>query len=226
MIDPLAGFTVGITGDRRWEEQAEMLARRGASVVHGPVMRTSLLEDADLTRAATESALAGPVDVIVLTTGIGTRSWFGVAESAGIDERLRAASAGALVVARGPKARSAGIGNGLEVDWQAPGETSAEVLTHLRDVGLAGRRVVVQRDGGDPWLATEIAALGAQVVDVPIYAWRSPEDNGPAIRLLEATAAGRIHALTFTCAYGVGSAFALAPDPGGGGGGGLGGVGG
>ena len=36
-----------------------------------------------------------------------------------------------LVVARGPKARSAAIANGLEVHWQAPGETSAEVVAEL-----------------------------------------------------------------------------------------------
>ena len=37
---PLAGYTIGITGHRRWEEQAEMLSRRGARVLHGPTMTT------------------------------------------------------------------------------------------------------------------------------------------------------------------------------------------
>ena len=36
----LEGFTVGITADRRWEEQAALLERRGARVVHGPAIRT------------------------------------------------------------------------------------------------------------------------------------------------------------------------------------------
>lgn len=36
----LSGFTVGITADRRWEEQAELLRRRGACVIHGPSIRT------------------------------------------------------------------------------------------------------------------------------------------------------------------------------------------
>jgi uroporphyrinogen-III synthase len=210
---PLAGYTIGVTGDRRWEEQAEMLARRGATVVHGPVMRTSLLEDAEVTRAATERALEAPIDLVVLTTGIGTRSWFGVAESFGLDERLREVGAGATVVARGPKARSAALGNGLEVHWQAPGETSAEVLDHVRARSVAGQRVVVQRDGGDARLAEAISALGADVVDVPVYRWRLPEDPAPARRLLEQAVSGRLHALTFTCAYAVGNAFALADDP-------------
>ena len=190
-----------------------MLARRGAQVVHGPVMRTSLLHDAEATRATTAAALSAPVDVIVLTTGIGTRSWFGVAESAGLDDALRRAGESALVLARGPKARSAALGNGLDVHWQAPGETSAELLAHLRERGVAGQRVVVQRDGGDPLLADAIATLGADVVDVPVYRWQRPEDDAPALRLIETACAGRLHAVTFTCAYAVGSAFSIAPDP-------------
>ena len=40
MAAPLLGFTVGVTADRRKEEQAELLRRLGARVVHGPTVRT------------------------------------------------------------------------------------------------------------------------------------------------------------------------------------------
>lgn len=212
MADTLAGYRIGVTGDRRSDEQVELLERRGAQVVHGPVMRTDLLTDADATLAATEEALDGPVDVVVLTTGIGTRSWFGVAETAGLHDRLREACRLATVLARGPKARAAALTQGVAVHWEAPGETGAEVLERLRSNGVAGRRVLVQRDGGDPWLADELRALGALVLDVPVYRWHQPTDPGPAVRLLDAVAAGDLHAVTFTCSYAVGSAFALASD--------------
>jgi uroporphyrinogen-III synthase len=65
---------VGITGHRRSEEQAEILTRRGAKVVHGPTMSTRLLGDSDRTLAATRAVLDRPVDVIVFTTGLGVRS--------------------------------------------------------------------------------------------------------------------------------------------------------
>jgi uroporphyrinogen-III synthase len=214
VVGPLTGFAIGITGHRRWEEQAEMLTRRGAQVVHGPVMHTSLLHDSDATVRATERVLAAPPDLVVLTTGIGTRSWFAAAESAGLDGGLRAVGGGATVLARGPKARSAAIGAGLEVDWQAPDETSATVLGHLVDLGVAGRRVAVQRDGGDPLLADGIRRLGADVVDVPVYRWDRPDNPAPALRLIDGACAGRLDAVTFTCAYAVESTFALAPDPG------------
>jgi uroporphyrinogen-III synthase len=213
VVGALTGHTIGITGHRRWEEQAEMLTRRGAQVVHGPVMHTTLLHDSDATVRATEQALEVSPDLVVLTTGIGTRSWFAAAESAGLDGRLRDAGSGATVLARGPKARSAAIGNGLEVDWQARDETSAEVVAHLAALGVADRRIVVQRDGGDPWLADRIRALGADVIDVPVYRWHLPAITTPALRLIEAACAGRLDAVTFTCAYAVANTFSLAPDP-------------
>jgi uroporphyrinogen-III synthase len=181
--------------------------------MHGPVMHTSLLHDSAATLSATERALAGRPDIVVLTTGIGTRSWFAAAESAGLDGPLRSIGATATVLARGPKARSAAVGAGLDVDWQARGETSAEVLSHLAGLGVAGRRVVVQRDGGDPLLADGIRRLGADVIDVPVYRWHQPDGTTPALRLIEAACAGRLDAVTFTCAYAVTNTFALAADP-------------
>jgi len=213
MWGPLTGCTVGITGHRRWEEQAEMLRRRGAEVLHGPVLHTAPLDDSTRTLDATAELLERPPDVVVLTTGVGVRSWFAAAESAGLDDGLRRVCEGALVLARGPKARSAAIGAGVSVHWQAVGETGAEIRDHLAAMGVAARRVAVQRDGGDPRLAESIAALGADVVDVPVYRWGDPGDDGPARRLVAATVAGRVHAVTFTSAPAVHRFFELADDP-------------
>ncbi len=87
------------------------------------------------------------------------------------------------------------------------------MVAHLERLGVRRRRVVVQRDGGEPLVAERLRSLGAEVIDVPVYRWQPPDDDAPARRLLDAAAAGRIHALTFTCAYAVGNAFALASDP-------------
>ena len=212
MLAPLAGFVVGITGDRRAEEQAQLLVRRGAQVVHGAVMRTVPLADADLALTATEQVMRAGVDHVVLMTGIGVRSWFGVAETVGLDDALRRACAPAHVVARGPKARGAANAQGVDVNWMAEHHTSAEIIEHLREIGVAGQRVVVQRDGGEPMLAAAIASLGAEVIDVPVYRWTGPVDAGPATRLLSAAVGRRLHALTFTCAHAVRMAFELAPD--------------
>jgi uroporphyrinogen-III synthase len=210
---PLAGFTIGITGHRRWEEQAEMLSRRGARVLHGPTMTTELLGDVDATIAATEALLARPVDLLVLTTGIGVRSWFAAAESIGMDDALRQAFDGADIVARGPKAQSAARHAGLEVTWTAPTETNDEILERLERAGVAGKRVVVQRDGGEPLFADALVRLEpSEVVDIPVYRWHMPEDVGPALRLLDAVADRQVDAVTFTSSYAAHNAFEIASD--------------
>jgi uroporphyrinogen-III synthase len=213
VVGPLIGFTVGITGHRRWEEQAEILTRRGAKVLHGPTMSTRLMGDSDRTLAATRRAMERPADLVVITTGLGVRSWFSALESWGLDDDARRLLAGATIMARGPKAASAATAAGLVVGWMAATETNAEVIAQLATQELAGCRVVVLRDGGDPVVAERIAAMGADVVDVPVYVWESPDDPAPARRLLEAAARERLDAVTFTCSYAVRNAFELAAKP-------------
>lgn len=213
MVKPLSGFTVGITGHRRWEEQAEMLRRRGATVVHGPTMVTKLLGDSDLTYRATVDLLAAPIDRLVLTTGIGVRSWFAAAESWGLDDGLRLALASATTCARGPKATNAGRDVGVRVAWSTPTATNRELVGRLATEGVAGQRVAVVRDGGGPTLAATLRSLGADVIDVPVYTWHLPADLEPARRLLDAAAAGRLDAVTFTCAVAVRHAFEIVDDP-------------
>jgi uroporphyrinogen-III synthase len=212
---PLSGFTVGVTGHRRAAEQAEMLAKRGASVIVGPVIESVPLDDIDATTAATRALIDEPPDVLVLSTGVGTRSWLGVAEIAGLDDDLRAISHTATVLARGPKARSAAIAGGLDVSWQAPQETGAEIVRHLAALGVAGRRIGVQRDGAvdtAQGLAAAIRDLGADVVEVPVYRWKLPDDVQPALRLIAGVVAGRVDAVTFTSAVAVDHCFELAAD--------------
>ena len=47
-MGPLAGYTIGVTADRRAEEQAQLLERRGARVLHGPTIRTLPLAETRL----------------------------------------------------------------------------------------------------------------------------------------------------------------------------------
>ena len=70
-LPALAGWTVGVTADRRREEQAELLGRRGAKVVHGPTVRTLPVELGDGLEAATAALIERPPDIVVLHTGLG-----------------------------------------------------------------------------------------------------------------------------------------------------------
>ena len=200
-VGPLAGYTVGVTAARRADELGALLERRGAEVVHGPAIRIiPLADDSDLL-AATTTLLSGPVDVAVATTGIGFRGWMEAAEGWGLGRQLRDALAGAVVLARGPKAKGAVRAAGLVEAYSPESEANAEVLSHLHGLGVAGKRIAVQLHGEPlPEFVESLRSAGAEVVEIPVYRWTGPADSGPLERLIDAVLAGQIDALTFTSA--------------------------
>ena len=212
MAEPtLAGFTVGITADRRWEEQAELLRRRGASVIHGPAIRTLPLHPGAGLREATEALILDPPDVVIANTGIGVRSWLMAADSWGLGDALLGALSGAHLLARGPKAASALHQAGLDDVERAPTERLADVVAVAVAGGIDGRRVAFQRHGNhSPEALEALAAAGAEVVEIPVYRWLTPDDTRPAAKLVEAVVERRVHALTFTSAPAVRNFFEIA----------------
>ena len=210
---PLAGRTIGVTADRRWEQQADLLRKRGADVLHAPTVRTVHRADEDRLRAATDELVARPPDYVVVLTGMGLRAWFDAAGDWGAADGLRAALARARLVARGPKARSAAGHVGLEVWFQPDNEQVAGILDRLRDEPLDRARVAVQLHGATvPELTATLAAAGADVVEVPVYRWALPDDLGPVHALVDRIAAGTVDAVTFTAAPAVHNLFAVAGE--------------
>lgn len=210
MAGMLDGFTVGITADRRAEEQASLFERRGAVVIHGPTIHTLPLGDDDRLREATEAVVADPPDVLVANTGIGIRSWFGAAESWDLGEAMLDALATARIYARGPKAAGAVHSLGLAVLARPASERLRDCIELVLDGLRPGERVVVQRDGGPPPPeADKLRAAGADVLEIPVYRWESTGDPRRALRLAEAVVAGRVHAVTFTSSPAVTTWLAL-----------------
>jgi uroporphyrinogen-III synthase len=201
VIRPLDGFTVGVTAARRAEELGALLERRGATVLYGPAIRiVPLADDADLL-SATRSLLTAPVDATVATTGIGFRGWMEAAEGWGLGDSLRAVLGASSVLTRGPKAKGAVRAAGLVEDWSPASESSAEVLDHLLESGVDGRRIAVQLHGEPlPDFVDSLRCAGAEVVQIPVYRWTAPADPAPLDRLLDAVVAGQVDALTFTSA--------------------------
>jgi uroporphyrinogen-III synthase len=212
-LGPLEGFVVGITADRRWEEQAELLRRRGATVVHGPCMDTQYLADDDDLRRATVDVIDRPPDVVVATTGIGVRAWLETAEAWGMGPALMAALGQARILARGPKAAGVVLASGLSVWARSETEQMDDVLAKLVADGVAGRRVALQEYGMEsPEFIAALEAAGATVVRVPVYRWRYPADTRPALTLVDAALNGRVDAITFTSAPAVRNLFMIAAE--------------
>ncbi len=207
----LDGTTVGITADRRAAEQAQMFTQRGAKVVHGPVLTTAPLDDQEQARATTLDLLSEPVDALVANTAIGIRTWMAMADGWGVTEQLVDALARSYVAARGPKAAGALLAVDVPVHWRSPSSMLAEVVDHLIDRGVAGRRVALQLDGGgDGDEARRLRAAGAEVIELRSYRYSWPKNTAPALRLIDAACDRRIDVVTFTAAPAVRHLFDLA----------------
>ncbi|MDQ6838507.1 MAG: uroporphyrinogen-III synthase [Actinomycetota bacterium] len=210
-LRPLDGFVVGVTADRRWEEQAELLSRRGASIVHGSTITTLYLASDEHLRQATSALIERPPDYLVATTGIGMRAWLDTASTWGVADDLVKALGGARIIARGPKSVAALHIGGLSVWQQSPTEQMEALVVILLAEPLNGRRVAVQEYGmASPELNEVLRRAGAHVVSVPVYRWRLPADAGPARRLANAACDGQVDAITFTSAPAVHNLFTLA----------------
>jgi uroporphyrinogen-III synthase len=207
----LAGRRVGITADRRWRAQADLLENLGAEVIHGPTLRTVDLSRDEGLRRATLDLIAVPPDYLVATTGMGISMWLAAADTWDLGGPLREALWSSRVVARGAKADSALRRQGFDVAWEAPSETMDEVVEFLTGQGIDSARVALQLfdPAGHP-STTALAARCRELVEVPVYRWLMPVDAGPAAHLIEETCAGAVDALTFTSQPAVHHLFRIA----------------
>lgn len=210
-IEPLAGFTVGVTAARRAEELGTLLERRGAEVLHAPALRIVPLADDTELLDATKELTEHPPDTVIATTAIGFRGWVEAADGWGLGTDLLKCLGEVEVLARGPKVRGAIRAAGLTENWSPASESMAEVLDRLLDQGVNGRRIALQLHGEPlPGFVESLRAAGAEVVGVPVYRWMPPEDVSPLDRLIDVTLARGVDALTFTSAPAAASLLARA----------------
>ena len=211
----LTGCRILVTAQRRSEELAAALERRGAEVDRAPTLGVVPRIDEENLLRRTRLLIEDPADVLVVTTGIGFRSWLDAAEAAGLAERLMRTLEGARVIARGPKAKGALQAAGLNADWVADSETSAEITDLLLGEGVDGLRVAVQHHGaGDASMDEALTKAGACVVGLEVYRWGPPPDPAAVVRSVQGLRAGDYDAVVFTSAPGAAAWVAALKDAG------------
>ncbi|HWE58044.1 MAG TPA: uroporphyrinogen-III synthase [Acidimicrobiales bacterium] len=214
-VPDLSGRTVGVTADRRGEDQAVMFRRMGAEVVLGPTIATVKVPDPDLLRRRSDELIADPPDYLIANTGVGMRTWLEAASVWGTSDALVAALGRTRIAARGPKVAGALSSAGLPAWWRSPNEQLGQLIEHLAGEGLDGTRVWLQLHGDDgAEFVARLEAEGATVTTVPVYVWTRPPDPAPALDLIERTAGGRVDALSFTAGPQIRSLFELAAEAG------------
>jgi uroporphyrinogen-III synthase len=208
---PLAGRAVGVTADRRGDDQVVMFERLGATVVLGPTLTTVKVPDPDLLRRRTAELIADPPDFLIADTGIGMRTWLEAADGWGQKQELVEAMGRARIAARGPKAAGALSSAGLAAWWRSPTEQLGDLVEHLIATGVDGRTVTFQLHGDDgAEVVSRLGSAGATVTTIPVYAWHPPADPAPARDLIERIRAGGIDAVTFTAGPQIRSLLTLA----------------
>lgn len=210
---PLTGHVIGITAERRAEEQAQLLRARGAQTLHGPTLRIWSMADDEALRQATDNLIAEPPDYLLASTGFGMRTWLGAADDWGLEGPLVESLRRAKVVNRGAKAASANTAKGLTEWWRAPHERFDEAVDRLLAEPLTGTRIAVQLHGAAaPGAIGRLRDAGAIVIEVDAYRESLPVNRGPAHDLIEAACSATLSAVTFTTAPAVHNLFAIAAE--------------
>lgn len=211
--EQLRGCRVILTGQRRSAELAAALERRGAVVDHAPTLSVvSHVDDAELL-SRTNELIGDPPDTVIITTGVGFTGWVEAADAAGLAEPLLKLLNDARLVARGPKARGAIQAAGLNADWVAESETSAEIRDFLLTEGVAGRRIAVQHHGaGADGLDEVFGDAGADVCSLVVYRWGPAPDPDAVRAALRAVVNHECDAVTFTAAPGAAAFLQAARD--------------
>lgn len=203
---PLTGYRIAVTSARRAEEICALLSRQGAEVCSAPAINMIALPDDDELHSNTEALIAEPPDILVAHTGIGIRGWLAAAEGWGLANQLIAALSSARIVARGPKATGALRAAGLHEEWSPKSESSHDVLKYLLESDLSGTRVAIQLHGAaDAWdpfpeFVGALRSVGAEVVPIRVYRWKSTPLGGEFDQLVTGIARRQFDAVSFTSA--------------------------
>ena len=180
-----------------------MILRMGGEPIVAPSMREVPLDDQREALAFAQRLFAGTIDVLILLTGVGTRTLVeALSTKYPQPDVLRALSRLPLVV-RGPKPIVALAAFGLKPTITVPEpNTWRDILTTLdAKHPVHGLRVAVQEYGSaNDELLTGLVERGAEVIRVPVYRWALPERLEPLQEAIRRVCDGRADVLLFTSA--------------------------
>ncbi|MFV0445544.1 MAG: uroporphyrinogen-III synthase [Planctomycetaceae bacterium] len=191
---------------RRCQEMAALLARCGAVPTVAPSMREVPLESNTAAVGLAHRLVSDQCRnaLLILMTGVGTRTLLEAAVTAVARESLVQALNRLTIAIRGPKPVPVLKEWGIHFDFRAPEPNTwhelVQVLTN-EQVPLNDRLVIVQEYGAPTtelyeWLQTQ----GAQVEPIAVYNWELPEDIGPLESAVRGLCAERFDVAMFTSA--------------------------
>lgn len=202
-LEGFAGLRVVAFESRRAGEIQQLIRRHGGQPLVAPSMQEVPLANQTELFQFGQRLFAGTVDVVILTTGVGTKTLVeGLSTRHPLQEIKDALSKLTLVV-RGPKPIIALLAIGLKPTLTVPEpNTWRDILATLdANLKLQGLRVAVQEYGeSNDALLDGLRQRGAEVIRVPVYRWTLPSDLGPLQQAIQAICDGQADVLLFTSA--------------------------
>jgi uroporphyrinogen-III synthase len=192
---------VALPETRQLNVLAELLERRGASVVRCPMV--AILDAPDSVPVVSwmhRFIETPPMDLFIIYTGEGIERLLGFAKSEGVRDDFVAALSRTRKLARGPKPGRALRQLEMKPEIVARAPTTDGVIETLKTLTLGGARVGVQLYGSDPndALMDYLASRSATVDSVAPYIYASEIDDEQVTDLIERMGAGEIDAIAFT----------------------------
>ncbi|WP_447978215.1 uroporphyrinogen-III synthase [Candidatus Nitrospira bockiana] len=195
------GLHVAAFESRMAAEMERLITRYGGQPVVVPALKEIPLEANADALAFGDRLVAGEVDVVILLTGVGTRTLLDLLGTRHPREVLIRALRATTLVARGPKPVAALKEAGLSPHLVVPEPNTWRELLQVLDARhpVAHQRVAVQEYGAsNPELLAALTERGAEVIRVPVYRWAMPDDRRPLEDIIQAILAGRISVILIT----------------------------
>jgi uroporphyrinogen-III synthase len=187
------GLRVAAFESRMADEMARLITRYRGEPLVAPSMREVPLTDHHEALEFGEHLLAGRIDMLILLTGVGTRTLVDVLQTRHPRDVIKTALGRVTLVARGPKPVAALKELGLAPQITVPEPNTWRDLLRILDATVAGKRVAVQEYGvPNDELLDGLRTRGAQVTTVRIYRWALPEDVAPLRQVLASMLDGRV----------------------------------
>ena len=196
-----AGFRVVAFESRMAKEMAALIRRYGGEPLVAPALREVPLENNTEVLQFGERLMAGHFEMVILLTGVGTRTMVEILQSRYQLESIKTALSLTTVVARGPKPVAVLRELGLTPSIMVPEpNTWKDIVRTLDQSGsLIEVRMAVQEYGiSNQDLLQALRQRGAHVMRVPVYRWALPEDTGPLKNVLQEILSGNVQMMLVT----------------------------
>lgn len=201
MANGFNGLRVLAFESRRAKEIEKLIAYNGGIPQVAPSMREVPLSESEEALRFAEGLFEGRFDVVILLTGVGTRTLADIVATRHPRERFIEALGRATIVARGPKPVAALREMGLKPHVIVPEpNTWRDILATIdSELPLENKSVAVQEYGvSNPDLLEGLRRRGATVTPVPVYRWALPEDTTPLQNAICSIVEGDVDISLFT----------------------------